>query len=233
MTSEERPDPFYEDAARKAGGSSWLGFGRGQGHSFGAMDDAFAYQGDTSGFRQSARDHGWTGAAEQPPVVAEIVQCAPVPTGSEYTVTDVVTGMFQGWDAIALNVGMRSAGVVPKWAMTAVGRAEPGGAYRLHPRRLGRFHLLGEERSEIDLSSSALDARWSLTVSIGANAGDESIVDPAVERALLSSDDGDELWATSTAIAAVRADGHRPALLEHHLRLLATLAQADARLSSR
>jgi len=60
-------------------------------------------------------------------------------------------------------------------------------------------------------------------------AGDPSasglVVSSRAAAALLATDDGDEIWATGTALAGLRPDGHRPDLLEHHLRLLTTIVR--------
>lgn len=228
MSVSDRPDPFFGDSARRAGGASWLGAGLGRGHSRGAADDAFAYQGDSAGVRNWAKQRGWTPAPQVPPVVAEVIEAAPVPLGPEYVPTDVMTGQFDGWAAVAFNVGVTSAnGVVPKWAMTAVGRGEVGPAFWLHPRRLSRFSHRGGSLTELDLGGSRLGDRWSVSA-YGAEDTVLALVQaPPVEEALLATDDGDELWATDTALAALRVDNHRPALLEHHLRLLTLLAAAE------
>jgi hypothetical protein len=52
--------------------------------------------------------------------------------------------------------------------------------------------------------------------------------DPLVRQLLLGSDDGDELWSAAGFVAAVRPDGNRPQLVEHHARLLAAVIGALA-----
>jgi hypothetical protein len=47
-----------------------------------------------------------------------------------------------------------------------------------------------------------------------------------VQQLLLGSDDGDELWSAAGHLAALRPDGHRPSLIEHHARLLAAVVGA-------
>jgi hypothetical protein len=64
-----------------------------------------------------------------------------------------------------------------------------------------------------------------------------------VRGLLLGTDDGDEFWTAAGAhgagsaggggsaggyIAAIRPDGHRPQLIEHHARLLSALVSALA-----
>jgi hypothetical protein len=52
--------------------------------------------------------------------------------------------------------------------------------------------------------------------------------DPAVHGLLLGTDDGDEFWTGAGHLAAVRPDGHRPQLIEHHARLLTAIVGALA-----
>jgi hypothetical protein len=52
------------------------------------------------------------------------------------------------------------------------------------------------------------------------------VEDPAVQGLLLGSDDGDEFWAAAGHVAAIRPDGHRPELIEHHARLLNAIVAA-------
>jgi hypothetical protein len=49
-----------------------------------------------------------------------------------------------------------------------------------------------------------------------------------VRQLLLGSDDGDELWSAVGFLAAVRPDGNRPQLIEHHARILAAVIGALA-----
>jgi len=50
--------------------------------------------------------------------------------------------------------------------------------------------------------------------------------DPGVQGLLLGSDDGDEFWSAAGHVAAVRPDGHRPQLIEHHAKLLTAIVGA-------
>ncbi|SDG24791.1 hypothetical protein [Klenkia brasiliensis] len=158
-----------------------------------------------------------------PPVIGELLGSAPVPLGGEHVPTGIHAGRAGGWDALAFDVRTRTAhGVVPAWAVTAVGRPGTGPDWQLHPRRLPRF-AVGARMPAVEVPP-ALAARW-------AGAGEPSLAAllavPEAQAVLLATDDGDEVWATPTALAALRPDGHRPDLLEHHLRLLTTLAHAE------
>jgi hypothetical protein len=55
------------------------------------------------------------------------------------------------------------------------------------------------------------------------------VADETVRGLLMASDDGDEFWAAAGHLAAVRPDGHRPELIEHHARLLGAMVAALAR----
>lgn len=69
------------------------------------------------------------------------VDCRVVP---ECMTACVVTGKFDAWEAVAFDVGVQVAeGVIPKWCMTALGRAEAGPPCWLYPLRPGRFSRPG------------------------------------------------------------------------------------------
>ncbi len=224
--TDATPDPFHGERARRAGAADWSGFGLGRGHGRGVVDDGFAVRADPAGVRAWCARHGWSAVDTPPPVVAELLGSAPVPLGHEHVATGVRTGPADTWTALALDVQARTAhGVVPTWAVTAVGRPGVGDPWRLHPRRLQRF-AVGPALPALDVPGP-LGERWSAA---GSPALAALLAVPAVEQALLGTDDGDEVWATPTALAALRADGHRPDLVEHHLRLLTTLAGAEATL---
>jgi hypothetical protein len=221
-----RQHPFYGEAARRGGGPGWTGFGRGRGHGLGRLDDVFGCAGDRAGVARWARDRGWVEvpADDRPPVVGELLAGAPVPLGPEHVAVDLRTGVHAGWSVLAFDVVVRTGqGDVPEWAVTALGRPRTADPYHLHPRRLGAFALPGRGRS-VDVGPGELADRWTAT---GAPDVARVLQQAAAREALLGTDDGDEVWATATALAAVRPDGHRPALLEHHLPLLAALAGAE------
>jgi hypothetical protein len=69
----------------------------------------------------------------------------------------------------------------------------------------------------------AFDARWLLLAAEDDPQLRRLVQDPAVHGLLLGSDDGDEFWSGAGHVAAVRPDGHRPQLLEHHARLLTAI----------
>ena len=70
------------------------------------------------------------------------------------------------------------------------------------------------------------DTRWVLLAAEDGTAVRALVQDLTVRGLLLGSDDGDEFWSAAGHVAAIRPDGHRPALLEHHARLLAAIVGA-------
>jgi hypothetical protein len=62
------------------------------------------------------------------------------------------------------------------------------------------------------------------------------VEDTTVRGLLLGTDDGDEFWTSAGQggswaggfVAAIRPDGHRPELIEHHARLLTAIVAALA-----
>jgi hypothetical protein len=70
------------------------------------------------------------------------------------------------------------------------------------------------------------DQRWVLLAAEDTPAVRRLSQDPQVHRLLLGTDDGDEFWTAAGHVAAVRPDGHRPSLLEHHARLLTAVVAA-------
>ncbi len=88
-----------------------------------------------------------------------------------------------------------------------------------------RRHRTGGLRHVLS-GDPALDARWVLLAAEDGPAVPRLVADEAVRGLLLGSDDGDELWSAAGHLAAVRPDGHRPELIEHHARLLAAVVAA-------
>jgi hypothetical protein len=72
------------------------------------------------------------------------------------------------------------------------------------------------------------DTRWMLLAAEDSPQVRRLAQDPTVHGLLLGTDDGDEFWTGAGYVAAIRPDGHRPALLEHHARLLTAVVQALA-----
>ena len=218
-------DPFFGSPAREAGGPAWIGLGLGRGHSRGAADDAFVNQGNTSGSSNWFRERGWSPVGEPTsvPVVAELMEAAPVPVGDEHRPYGAFAGRYEELDALAFNVGFSTKqGIASKWTITAVGRISEGDAFWLHPARLGSFHRKGVSAHPV---GSSRDSGWSLlTMRDDSPLSQKLAQSTSISEALLGTDGGDEIWGSQTAIAALRPDDYRPALLQHHLQLLRTIA---------
>ena len=123
-------------------------------------------------------------------------------------------------------------------ARAAAGVAQYGGhrrapagaavpAFRLSPARFWKHRTGG--LLPLLSGNEAFDARWLLLAAEDAPELRRLAQDPALQGLLLGSDDGDEFWSAAGFVAAVRPDGHRPDLIEHHARLLtAVVARSPA-----
>jgi hypothetical protein len=80
------------------------------------------------------------------------------------------------------------------------------------------------------------DARWVLLAAEDGPVPRRLVEDATVRGLLLGTDDGDEFWTSASQgsswaggfVAAIRPDGHRPELIEHHARLLTAIVAALA-----
>ena len=116
---------------------------------------------------------------------------------------------------------------MPEYAVTAVPLLGAVPGFRLSPARFWKHRTGG--LMPVPSGNEAFDLRWSL---LGRPRTPRSVrrlvQDPTVQGLLLGTDDGDEFWTAAGHVAAVRPDGHRPQLLEHHARLLTALVGALA-----
>ena len=124
--------------------------------------------------------------------------------------------------------------LVPKYAVTAAPLLGEVPGLRLSPARFWRHRTGG--LVPIVSGNEAFDARWLLLAAEDTPQVRRLVQDPAVQGLLLGTDDGDEFWTAAVRggggagdfLAAVRPDGHRPQLIEHHARLLTAIIGALA-----
>ncbi len=228
MSDEQDPEhPHFGAAQRAVGGPGRLGFGLGRGHGRGSADEVFASDADRGGAGAWARQAGWerVGASSPQRVAAEeLVRSAPVRRiGSDHHARDVVAGSIDGLDVLAFDIAVSaSTGWIAEWAVTAAALPDDPPVVRLTPTRLWLHDPDGLTR--VESGDAAFDARWRV---LGDGARAQHVADDvAVRQALLATDDGDDIWIAAGHLAALRPDGHRPLLLEHHVRLLAVVHRA-------
>jgi hypothetical protein len=188
----------------------------------------FANQGDLVGAQSWALHHGWSisdGSGPEDAVLAELVASAPVRPSKEHRPGGVLRGRAGTLELVAFDIVYplgRSS--VPQWAVTAAPVLTPLPSLRLSPARLWRHRTGG--LVPVASGNDAFDARWLLLTAEDTPLVHRLVQDPTVQGLLLGSDDGDEFWSAAGHLAAIRPDGHRPELIEHHARLLAALVGA-------
>ncbi|MCA0147060.1 hypothetical protein [Blastococcus sp. LR1] len=194
----------------------------------GAADQVFAYQGDLVGSQGWALQHGWTvtdGTTPQDAVLADVIASSPVRATKDHRAGNVLRGRAGGLELVAFDVVYASGRhVVPEYAVTAAPVLGQVPVFRLGPARFWRHRTGGL----VPLASGdpAFDARWLLLAGEDDPRLHRLAQDPAVHAVLLGSDDGDEFWSGAGHVSAIRPDGHRPPLLEHHARLLTAIVAA-------
>jgi hypothetical protein len=245
------PDPAPGESARP-GGSSWqppgwdlppadrpapprtaddpaLRGGR-PGRPRGLREEVFGYEGDTVGAQGWALQHGWTfsdGEAPQDAVLRDLTATAPVRPGKEARVASVLRGRAGALDLVAFDIAYPlGRSFVPKYAVTAAPLLGAVPGLRLSPARFWRHGTGG--LVPVPSGNEAFDIRWSLMAAEDGPQVRRLVQDPTVQGLLLGTDDGDEFWTGAGHLAAVRPDGHRPLLIEHHARLLTALVGALA-----
>jgi hypothetical protein len=181
---------------------------------------------------------GWAlsdGAGPQDTALGELIATAPVPRlGPDYRPERVLRGRFGSLELVAFDVvydNPRYPG--PQYAVTAAPLLLPVPALRFSPARLWKHRAGG--LLHLPSGDAELDARWVLLTAEDAPAARRLAADPAVRELLLASDDGDEFWTAvgsgrgggaGNYLSAIRPDGHNPALLAHHGRLLTAMVTA-------
>jgi hypothetical protein len=139
----------------------------------------------------------------------------------------VLRGRSGSLDLVAFDIAFPlGRSLVSKYAVTAAPLLGVVPALRLSPARFWRHRTGG--LVPVASGNEAFDTRWLLMAAEDGPQVRRLVQDPAVQGLLLGTDDGDEFWTGAGHLAAVRPDGHRPLLIEHHARLLTALVGALA-----
>ena len=203
-------------------------FGLGGPRRPGAAEQVFTYEGDLVGAQHWAVQHGWTvsdGTRPEDAVLADLVASSPVRAHKDHRAAGVLRGMAGTLELVAFDVVYTSGNYrVPQYAVTAAPllRSVPG--LRLSPARLWKHGTAG--LVPVTSGNEAFDTRWQLFAAEDGPEARRLADDPAVQGLLLATDDGDEFWTAAGHLAAIRPDGHRPSLIEHHARLLTAMVGA-------
>ena len=219
-----QPDPAVEQG--------WTGgprFGEGP-RTADPMERAFRPETDPVGAQGWALQHGWTisdGEGPQDAVLQDLIATSPVRPGKGARPASVLRGRSGSLDLVAFDIAFPlGRSLVPKYAVTAAPLLGVVPALRLSPARFWRHRTGG--LVPVASGNEAFDTRWLLMAAEDGPQVRRLVQDPAVQGLLLGTDDGDEFWTGAGHLAAVRPDGHRPLLIEHHARLLTALVGALA-----
>jgi hypothetical protein len=196
----------------------------------GVVQQVFAYRGDTVGAQGWALQHGWEisdGTAPQDAVLAELVATAPVRATRDHRPAGVMRGRSGNLELVAFDVVfVDKRYTVPEYAVTAAPVLLPLPGLRLAPARFWRHGTGG--LLHVPSGDPQFDSRWVLLAAEDGEAVRRLVGDLTVRGLLMHSDDGDEFWAAAGHLAAIRPDGQRPELIEHHARLLGAMVAALA-----
>lgn len=207
------------------GGGLFGGRGRGRDPE---TERAFADEGDPFGVRAWALASGWSvsdGTGPQDAPLRELLMSAPVRPSKDDRPGTVLRGWAGGLEMVAFDIVYASGRyLVPRYAVTAVPLLGAVPGFRLSPARLWKHRIAG--MVPIASGNEAFDARWQLLAAEDSPQLHRLAQDVALQQLLLGTDDGDEFWSAAGHVAAVRPDGHRPQLVEHHARLLSALVGA-------
>ena len=194
----------------------------------GDVAEVFAYQGDLVGAQGWALQHGWSitdGTGPEDAVLAELVASSPVRPTKDHRAAGVLRGRAGNLELVAFDVVYPlGRSWVAQYAITAAPLLAAVPGFRLSPARFWR-HRTGGLVPMVS-GNEQFDARWLLLVAEDDPRLQRLARDPGVQALLLGSDDGDEFWSAAGHVAAVRPDGHRPQLIEHHARLLTAIVGA-------
>jgi hypothetical protein len=224
------PDRTRPEPAADQEGAGGPRFGEGP-RAADPMDRAFRPETDLVGAQGWALQHGWTisdGEAPGDAVLRDLIATSPVRPGKEARPASVLRGRAGALELVAFDIAYPlGRSFVPKYAVTAAPLLGEVSGLRLSPARFWRHRTGG--LVPVVSGNDAFDARWLLLAAEDGPQVRRLVQDPAVQGLLLGTDDGDEFWTGAGHLAAVRPDGHRPQLIEHHSRLLAALVAALGR----
>jgi hypothetical protein len=194
----------------------------------GVVSEVFAYKGDLVGSQGWAVQNGWTisdGTAPEDAPLAELIAAAPVRLSKDHRPAGVMRGRADALDMVAFDILYASGRtVVPEYAVTAVPLLTPVPYFRLSPARFWKHRTGG--LVPVETGDPAFDSRWVLYTAEDWPGVRALAADATVRGLLLGTDDGDEFWSAAGHVAAIRPDGHRPLLIEHHARLLTAVVRA-------
>jgi hypothetical protein len=184
---------------------------------------------ELDGAQTWALQHGWTfapdGTGPGDTALSQLLAEGPLRLGRDHRPARVVRGRWGSIELVAFDVvyplGRR---VVTEYAVTAAPLLAQIPRMRLAPARFWKHGTGG--LLHLPSGDPEFDLRWTLLVAEDAPAVHKLAQDPTVRGLLLGSDDGDEFWTAAGHVAAVRPDGQRPELLEHHARLLTAVVGA-------
>lgn len=224
--SEAAALPHQQELPGRGGGGL---FGPRRPRTPGVVEEVFGYTGDLVGAQGWALQHGWSvsdGGSAADGQLAHVIAAAPMMRLSkDHRPASVLRGRYGSLDMVAFDVVYASGRyVVPQYAVTAVPMLVGPPRFRLSPARFWKHRIGG--MVPVPSGDEAFDLRWSLLAGEDSPQLHRLAQDPTVQALLLGTDDGDEFWSAAGHVAAVRPDGHRPELLEHHARLLAAVVGA-------
>ncbi len=203
------------------------------------FERVFAYQGDTVGAQGWALQQGWEvsdGTGPGDAALAVLVATAPTRLTRDHRPAGVMRGRYGNLELVAFDVVYADKRrVVPEYAVTAAPVLATVPSLRLSPARFWKHRTGG--LLPVPSGDPEFDSRWVLLAGEDTPAVRRLVGDATVRQLLLGSDDGDEFWSapagssgalTGGYVAAIRPDGHRPELIEHHARLLSAVVGALA-----
>ncbi|RBY88820.1 hypothetical protein [Blastococcus sp. TF02A-26] len=202
----------------------------------GEVEKVFAYQGDPVGAQGWAVQNGWEisdGTGPEDAALGLLLTTAPTRLTRDHRPAGVMRGRYGTLDLVAFDVVYADTRrMVPEYAITAAPVLATLPALRLSPVRFWKHRTGG--LAPVPSGDPQFDDRWVLLSSEDSPVVRRLVEDPTVRGLLLDSDDGDEFWSAGAGglsggyVAAIRPDGQRPELIEHHARLLAAVVGALA-----